>query len=334
MTGALIQNLLDFHEKVTIPGLGTFSTIYKPAALQFADRTIVPAEREVSFQLDLECTDGQLEALLQSRFGVEKDEAAAWVAGLGTHARNSILQTGKFTMPGFGSLVKDLAGDVHFKPLAEVRYGADYYGFTALSAPTVEHIVRGEIVRETPIIPLHPFDTEEKPSHQLKEEKRTGLLWAPYAAVFAALVVSASAIMFINGQRNTDFVDNSHLVQEAGIVHVPISNSAEKPASAKLVPQKSKASEPVVVEPAETKPVVPTQVHTFFVVAGSFKEPTRSAMRCKQLLEEGFMAEQLANQETGATRVTIGRFASKEEAVAFMQQSQPGFKENLWVYTR
>jgi cell division protein FtsN len=157
--------------------------------------------------------------------------------------------------------------------------------------------------------------------------------WGAYAAIALALVMALSGVLFLSDYSEKLAANKSEQVvsrQEAGLVPVPSqSESVSQQAEPELLPVAE--PKPAEMEEAPAPIPVPEPEKTFYVVAGSFKHADKIETLSGSLTKKGFNVSVHENSSIGFTRVAIGGFSSKDEAIRFLKEKQGGFSEQLWV---
>ena len=70
-----------------------------------------------------------------------------------------------------------------------------------------------------------------------------------------------------------------------------------------------------------------------FVIAGVFREPGNAERLVSSLKQEGYSDAEIVNPESSVKKVCYQSFASREEAVATLQQLRSADKEG-WVFKK
>jgi len=346
MIGRILQQILDKETKVAVPGLGVFFSTYLSSEIQFAAKSILPPSRQIEFnQRGKTEGENQLRDYLVNVLEVSVEQAEFYIHQFASEAQQKLNSERKFDIPQFGSLALDIEGNVVFLSNSTVQYNAESFGLTPVSAETVFSKTRQTIVREVPVIPLHPFDDEIVSTEEDARPGKRNIRWMGMAAAVTALLITLGSVFML-----AKFTDNDSLVatstpskpQEAGIMPMTTVESSDKvssepsaPASVTEVPVV--AAEQVVEKVVEVKSVKDTTLKVkrvmYFVIAGSFKEFPRVQKLSNQLQGKGYNISIHHIKDIDFTRLAIGGFPTKEEAIAFMTNAQKDFPEPLWVFT-
>jgi cell division septation protein DedD len=339
MIGSIIILLLNQKGILEIPGLGTFKSEYSASNIQFATRTITPFTYQIEFSA--KPTMGQtsdLQNYLVSEIGTSSEQALNYIETFVSEVNRALQTDRKYEIKDFGWLLLNIEGSTHFQMYQDFPYNLEAYGLKNLKAETVYSRAKVNPEREAPVIPLHPFDDEIPQAFEREVENKPVFKWASVAAVFIATIVSIGSVYLLSQQNfssDSSMVVSKPMTQEATLV--PVGKSAEETTinepiavtTSEALPEK-KPTEVVINKAPET---IKQSNTTFFVVAGSFQNESKSDKLHKTLLKKGFESDVLTKGDNGFIRVSIGKFTNKAEAISFLSTSQKDFDENLWVLT-
>ena len=337
MIGKIIKILLNQKRIVEIPGLGTFKSEYVASNIQFATRTITPFTFHIAFNGKLISGNAvELQQYLISEIGTSAQQAEKAIENFVTEAKRALQTDRKFEIKGFGWLLLNIEGSIHFQVYQDFPYNLEAYGLRNLKAETAYSKTKVNQEREAPVIPLHPFDEEIPQVYERQSENKPVFKWASVAAVFIATIVSIGSVYMLSQQNfssDSANISSPPFTQEATLV--PVGKLVEKSVSKKplAVVKQTAISNNTTPEPIKSKAneEVISKSKIFFVVAGSFKDETKSSKLNKSLIKKGFVSDLLTKNENGFIRVSIGKFSKKTEAISFLTTSQKDFDENLWV---
>ncbi|HMO39956.1 MAG TPA: SPOR domain-containing protein [Saprospiraceae bacterium] len=130
--GASIAALLYDNQTVSIPGLGSFISSYKPANTDPVEGKIHPPARQLNFNKNLLLDDGLLVQYLRKHYNVTYPTAMLAVEQYVEQAKATIERRDILTIPGVGRLYKDYEQNFQFLP-DDVNFNTDAYGL-----PTVQ----------------------------------------------------------------------------------------------------------------------------------------------------------------------------------------------------
>jgi len=338
MIGSILKLLLNRHSSLEVPGLGTFIAEYVAANLQFANKTIRHSDLQISFIPKSSSNQaGPLKSYLIDVIGLSKPKAEKIILEFNNEVKNGLEKNKKFEIKGLGWLTKDIENGINFEMYPDFTYNFDSYGLKVLQAETLYSKTKIDPTRETPVIPLHPFDEDLIATKELPGERKSGFKWASVAAVFIATVVSIGSVYLLSTQSTNSTVSLDAKVstrQEATLV--PVSrNEGEivlKPETPKIKPELKAAANSFIENKAESiSPKATLSSAHFLVVVGSFKDENRSLELGKNLKQKGFQSEVLERNPENFIRVSAGSFSTKPDALTFIGQIQADFTENLWI---
>jgi nucleoid DNA-binding protein len=112
----VIRDLLLRHQKVVIPGFGSFMVLQKPAELNKVTQDLTPPSLMIGFDPKQQSDDGKLIEAIRSK--QQQSEAAALkVIGKFIQDTKDVLELNKrVTLEGLGSLAKGKSGEMEFTP--------------------------------------------------------------------------------------------------------------------------------------------------------------------------------------------------------------------------
>ena len=115
---AVLNAYLYQHRSISIPGLGTIYLETLPAAVDVADRTMLPPVYQFRFDKYFDAPDKEFFAYLATQRNVLDYEAIKWYNEFSFDLRNRIRNEDQVSWDGVGILKKDGAGNVLFEPAA------------------------------------------------------------------------------------------------------------------------------------------------------------------------------------------------------------------------
>lgn len=296
-----------------IPGLGLFTSEARSSEIQFGSGTIVPPSARIEFsqrQVDVP-SEFHLRHQLINRYDIIPSRADELIGNFVSEIRNSLLDRKPFTIPSFGTLSSDLEGNIQFLPLENHLYNLSCFGLLPVKAQSLA--IQNKLnstEHEAPIIPLRPFDEGEK--------KRNWLPVMAYAAIGAGLSIAAGSLIWLSTLGQDPGQQASMLPVIPRISAAAISENNTPSGDAGVLAQEVQ-SQPA---PSSLK---------YFVVAGSFRNPSVASEAESNWKKAGFSTSIHPNTEKEMSRVAIGEFLSKEEALTFLNKKQAEFSSRLWI---
>jgi len=335
----IIRELLLHHEKVVIPGFGTFSIVHRPAELSKTTGILLPPSKVILFDNREQTDDELLSGFIVRRYSLQKAEAMQSIAGFVNSVEKLLESKGGALLEGMGNLSRDKSGEVHFQPLEELLGKANLFGLPKLDIPVSR--------------PASPVEFSPKPVQAPVTISRTKrrAWWIP--AAFVALLAGLSALVYFTGlyerfqKRNAETV----LAPQAGDPTDRLvfgnrtdteTDTLQEKVSKELDKRTAREKALMYKEPESTgKPTetpLPTRVQNsnaltykpYHIIAGSFLVPNNAERQRSQLERKGFSPVVLPKQGD-YYMVSLGSFDSREEAGAAMRQMRGKLEQELWV---
>lgn len=150
--GACIAALLYEQDTVSIPGLGSLVSQYKPAAIEHVQGKISPPSKEWSFNTNLQVNDGLLINGLIQKYHLSPSEAEKQVQDYVAQVKSALDRREIVVIPEVGRLYRDFEQQLRFLP-DHTNFNVETFGL-----PTVQFypVLRSQRAAEnqTPQVPL------------------------------------------------------------------------------------------------------------------------------------------------------------------------------------
>ncbi|HXB07978.1 MAG TPA: hypothetical protein VNW04_12695 [Puia sp.] len=104
------------HRSISIPGLGTIYLETLPAAVDVADRTMLPPVYHFRFDKYFDAPDKEFFAFIATQRNILDYEAIKWYSEFSFELRDRIKNENAVSWDGVGILKRDSAGNVLFEP--------------------------------------------------------------------------------------------------------------------------------------------------------------------------------------------------------------------------
>lgn len=313
MKGEILRNLLDAQQRLCIPGLGRFASEVRSAEIQFGSGGILPPSARIEFSRRPQEDSSELRDYLINQYGLAASRAEELIEKFVSEVRTALAGNQRYSIPAFGTLTSDLEGNIHFFPEEKQIFNLSAFGLLPIEAKALALQNRiSNPGHEAPVIPLRPFED--------KTAKRSRISYLAYAAVGAGLAMAAGSLIWISS-LGTETGQQASVLPLSQPVKVEI--SAEKSVPRTLAPTGNALP--------SSAPVSSESALKFFVVAGSFRNPAVALEAEKCWKKAGFVTSVHSLEEKQMSRIAIGEFASKEDALVFMAKSQPEFPSQLWI---
>ena len=196
---SLIQELLIKNESFTLPGTGRFTIVATPAAFLEGSRGILPPGKKLVFE--------------QGDF---QGDFSPWQNELQGAVKESLAESGKFELPGFGIFTDEGEGRISFEVSPEFDFAPDSFSLEAIALdvmdpvpvpqpvpePVVEQEEQQEPDAEQNIVELveevqpqvEPAPEKHDVAHNAVQ-KQKWILWCAMALI-ALLIVVLFALLF------------------------------------------------------------------------------------------------------------------------------------------
>jgi len=313
MTGKVLHYLLQERHQFGIPGIGKFSMEDVPAEIQPGTAMLKAPGKMLAFSPKPWKEHYSLRNLLPEAFSMLPAHAQKVEDQFSAEIRNSLKENRRYSIAGFGTLLADTEGTIQFVPDTSVHQISDAFGLRPL--PARQLVIRHQAAeeKETPVIPLRPFDSENDHS-----KKPFRLL--SYAAAGLGILMAAGSLFWLNQTGG----------QQTG-PQAAVFSSAANQNSQKM------AARPAVEIKEKTTGINPSAYGTasyslrYFVIAGSFQYSTVANDASMSWQQKGFETAHHFCAEKKMTRISIGSFDSKEAALDFLEKNKAGFSSPLWI---
>lgn len=219
--GACVASLLYDNNSVSLPGLGSITTRYQPAAIDHVQGKISSPSKTLSFDTNLVLDDGLLAQTAARHFGIPLHMAVEAVADYVQNIQNTLDRREMFELPGVGRLYRDFEHKIQFLS-NEVNFNPDAYGLPA--------------VQYYPVL-RRPYQETTLPPPVLKRRRTSwwqrNIAWLAAAAVLILAgaiywVQTAQPSTGLTQQPSAQIPEELHNVPPGGIPADP----AEEPAVA------------------------------------------------------------------------------------------------------
>ena len=144
---SLIQELLIKNESFTLPGTGRFTIVATPAAFLEGSRGILPPGKKLVFE--------------QGDF---QGDFSPWQNELRGAVKESLAESGKFELPGFGIFTDEGEGRISFEVSPEFDFAPDSFSLEAIALEVMDPAPVQEPVNE-----LEQVEAEEAEATQEQE---------------------------------------------------------------------------------------------------------------------------------------------------------------------
>jgi nucleoid DNA-binding protein len=346
----VIRDLLLRHQKVVIPGFGSFMVLQKPAQLNKVTRDLTPPSVVIGFDPKQQSDDGRLTKAIRIKQQQSEATALKVIAKFIKETKDVLELNNRVTLEGLGSLTKSKSGDLEFTPEEALLKRLKMFDLPKITIPAPAPAplpIQSQPVPQAPVSKPAPAVPTVTP---IQRRKRKWIVPVSILLVLAALAAGVYYSGYYDkirsrlerqlsgritdekkltfGKRNqTDSTARADSITEAISRQLDERTSREKALS---------YQEPVEahVEHADPPPLNTTtsafaEKH-YHIIAGAFLVPN-NADRQKKLLERKGLHPELLPKRGDYFMVSLGSFDTQEEALKGMREIAGTWNKEMWI---
>ncbi len=307
-----IEELLHEHDCVIIPGFGGFIGSYSPAKIHAVQNTFVPPSKSLLFNVNLHQNDGLLAHHLASRENIRYENALLSIREKVEAWQQSLKEKQHVIIGRIGELKSDSEGNIQFYQDHTINFLPESFGLASLISPAIRREMTA--LSEAPKMPGRII-----PSY---------LKWA---ATLALPIGLAAYMGFYQFDRMRDFSENYTGMFFSGSQSIKPVPSAKK---IYILP----VPHPVpIVSQATSLPSGSLQdlaMKPFAIIVGAFRFPENAANYVVQLKKKGIEASVYDVSRTGLSRVCVGAYSTREEALEQLSVVRSGSFSSAWLLSK
>ena len=321
-----IRELILSNECVILRRFGGFDTSYRNALLDKNKGLILPPGKKITFRSDWTVDNGTLEKYIASTLHINSKEASKFIDLFVDNLLARLENEDAIQLEGIGNFKKGKSGTIEFHELEDETYLADSFGLDTLDIekepPKKETLPVNEI---QPIIPQRRKMTGWYVG--------TGLLLLFIMVATIILISGKEGISIFNFKGKSEKTDNKSDIiifgKKGDVLEDSVTRTIEQALDKRTNPKKALSPE----ESAKVSGSLEMQNdsdHTYFLVAGSFKNIKYAELLKTKLENKGFKTEILANEGSYA-KVIIGKFNDKNAAINELQRIRGQINQSVWL---
>lgn len=306
MITSFISDLLEEHEYVIIPGLGSFMSIYRPARFSQEEDLLLPPSQQVVFHPDVKENDGSLTNYLARRLKIPSLQAALMVEKFTDEVLYRLDHGEEVEFEKLGTL-KRVEGGIVFSPGGE-EVLTDAFGLEPVSVRTRKLKTSGN---EPPKI----LDSGSPP------RKFKKWLWFLLIPLFALIPV---VVTLIGGNDRSEPSPTQPAIQDYDL---PLAGDTLTRVADNLQVEQP-AESPVA---HDTLPSLPGR-RLYYLIGGSFLSKENADKYFHRMERKGY--EPIHLGKTGSFYlVAIDTFQTRRDAFnALNQYNEKNPREEVWIY--
>lgn len=348
---AHIVSLLHRYDCVVIPELGGFVANYSSSQLDRNRGVIYPPSKGIIFNKNLTKNDGLLVAEIAEALGVNYNNAFAKVNEFVNEARHNLQHGGRIEIGGLGYLYFDHERNVQFLAVNTVNFLSESFGLFPVNAipvkkeaviqpiqPVIEKVIekveKVEVIKEkeTKVVSIEEAGKIIRKNRSKYYWAAAVLLpilfysyWIPFQTqvlVTGKLPVSElnpfakRALPIYSDRSDVDPVKttNTFIEREDSVFTVPMADeNLANVAETTYVPENTTVKE-----------------NHYHVIGGCFISYENAVNHLNELNKNGLNAF-LFGQADGFHRVSLGSFATKDEAIQKINAIRQAGQPNCWL---
>ena len=340
-----IKEQLFLNNYLVLPGFGGFVLKSSPSHISASGGMLLPPAKTVSFNSQLKQNDGILAIWLQNTLPCSSGEALQHLTEFSEFCSGILAAKRRLSLEGIGFFYLDFENNICFEPQQDANFLSSSFGLTPVSIKELEMEVSSEPKREVEFVDrIISTDTHEQP---VKVKRNYRKLISP--AILSLVFVSFLVLLTINSKINGDlhsslFGSNTKaFYQNLNYDALPV-----LPATKKQLAYVADANGIATLELENSKKlavkVLDKDVFTgslnssaefehanqYEIVLGCFTVLENAQRLAKKISRKEVRVNVSGKNAKGMYVVSNGHFASKEEAVAKLQQLQNSFP-HAWI---
>lgn len=346
-----ISDLLYQYDCVVVPDFGGFLANFSSAKIQTAQNKFFPPSKNLSFNRSLKINDGLLANHIAGRKSISYQQALDLIKDFVKTSEEGLNKGNKVVIEKVGTLYTDSEKNICFSPDNSVNYLMDSFGLDSFKkAPIEKKSIEREIKEKIKKLPA----LEEA-------NNRKSIPWKAAAAIFLGL--TGGSWLAFNYQSNTNpFINYSNLnfFSHTNAKYAP---KAERVVEANnfveenywiekndhfselvLVEELAKKNHLIVNKLAESKATTAidnTKVEDkssskrlmYHVVGGCFSVYENAKSLYENLSSKGYEAKMIG-KFNNLHAVSYSSFASRQEAVDFLDKIKAGENPEAWLLVK
>lgn len=329
--GNYIAALLYTNEVVSIPGLGSFVTAYRPAEIDPVQGELSPPSKALKFDKNLAVDDGLLIKHISEEEQISVTDAERLVNAYVEQLRAAIEKREIVSFSGLGRLYKDYEGQFQF--LADgTNFNTDSYGL-----PNVRFF---PIARNNTAARLNTAKAGYA-GKEVVDTKKSGLNRGLLIAMGIAALVACVAIyvIFIQDASSSPTVENGQTVPTSRVNVKPTMDSSFPESGSDAVDDEEDQLDDVeYIEeedaPAEIdteSPTIAPEQDYFVIIIGSFGSTKNVERLVERIYNAGY--EPYTEQKGKLIKVGIQKsYTDRSEIRSTLKDVQKQFSKDAKVY--
>ena len=343
-----LEELLFYHDRLSVPGLGTFELSHAPALIDQIQGQVSAPAKSIRFNANLVMDDGVLIDFIQERLGWSLSQTKKWVADQVAEINAALDRKEIVELPGVGRFFRNFENQLQF--VAEnVNFNLDSFGLQTVAGQLVPRVEAEKIPalkKKLPNTATATAASTATPKQDLTSFIASNLTWV--LAGVLVLVVAMVYLFYPRKVAETPVDENiANLPQErlnASPSRVPDEETAPAPSNEDgtinpLTDAKENVAspeEPLDTETSEIDTEAPTlapEEHDAVIAVGLFGNPDNVQRLLEQLSKDGYAP--ISRPENGNTRVGVSiRYQEERELRNILREIRDKYASSAFILTR
>ena len=305
-----IEQLLYFHECVTIPDFGSFLVSKTKAKVDFKKGKFLSPKRKISFNALIKQNDGVLAKYISSNQNISYQDALEEISERIKKWFQKI-KIDTLIFKNIGEFYLNTENKICFQAYNTKSFSHDFYGLEDFSRLPINESDLNTIINKETNTKNIIMDNDKKENLAFEPESKDPAKKGRFKLV--AIITSLIVLSVIGYYFGNDYIQNER-IRSTEIAQKKIKNTVQKATydigSITSLELNIKAN----IETVEDDVDLVEQGDFYSVIAGSFRDERNAEKLLKKLKSEGFDASFAKNSSSGLFRIAYGRLETKREA--------------------
>ena len=305
-----IEQLLYFHECVTIPDFGSFLVSKTKAKVDFKKGKFLSPKRKISFNALIKQNDGVLAKYISSNLNISYQNALE-VIDKRIKKWSENIKVDTLIFKNIGEFYLNTENKMCFQAYNTKNFSYNFFGLEDFRRLPINEIDLNTIINKETNTKKIIMDNDKKENLAFEPESKNPAKKGRFKLV--AIVMSLIFLSVIGYYFGNDYIQNER-IRSTEIAQKKIKNTVQKATydigSISSLELNIKAN----IETVEDDVDLVEQGDFYSVIAGSFRDERNAEKLLKKLKSEGFDASFAKNSSSGLFRIAYGRLETKREA--------------------
>lgn len=305
-----IEQLLYFHECVTIPDFGSFLVSKTKAKVDFKKGKFLSPKRKISFNALIKQNDGVLAKYISSNLNISYQNALE-VIDKRIKKWSENIKVDTLIFKNIGEFYLNTENKICFQAYNTKNFSYNFFGLEDFRRLPINEIDLNTIINKETNTKKIIMDNDKKENLAFEPESKDPAKKGRFKLV--AIITSLIVLSVIGYYFGNDYIQNER-IRSTEIAQKKIKNTVQKATydigSISSLELNIKAN----IETVEDDVDLVEQGDFYSVIAGSFRDERNAEKLLKKLKSEGFDASFAKNSSSGLFRIAYGRLETKREA--------------------